>query len=77
MKQIKLTPKQKEIITAMREKDLVFTKDSSLTRFTFKGKTVQFEKALDLMRFGLMKVKYNVRGTTVYELTELGKTINL
>lgn len=76
MKQIKLTPKQKEVILAMREMDNVFAFDKWLTKFKFKGETFRYDKGSQLAYYsGLMEKADKKKG--YYKLTELGKTIQL
>lgn len=76
---IKLTPKQKEVIKSLREKPDVFRWIGMPTcKFYLFGKTFRYDLADDLRTKGLI-IGRKTDGylNTYYELTELGKTIEL
>lgn len=73
---IKLTPKEREIILTMRERNNVFKWLAGSTKFTFLGKTVRYDSGCRVAyRSGLVERVDKKSG--YYKLTELGKTIDL
>lgn len=76
---MKLSEKQKEVIKEMRERQEVFSwVEIPACKFKFRGKTFRYDMGCDLQ---IKKLIQPARGNNAfsyfYQLTELGKTIEL
>lgn len=79
MTKIKLSPKQKEVVKALKENTGVLKWiGTPICKFTFKGKTLRYDTAIDLKRRGIIK-RDATSGYIDYshQLTELGQSIEL
>lgn len=75
---IPLTPKQKQIISELsNNKGLLVFYGTPIVKYKFKGKTIPFEMGLDLIRKGVVQKWKEERGNRWYEVSQLGKSINL
>lgn len=75
---IKLSDKQKEIILALRNGNGKFCYHKWSTKFTFNGKTVRYDIASKLAYYSKLVEPIDRKATNkYYQLTELGKSINI
>lgn len=76
---IHLTPKQKEVILAMREKEHILGWDQLYAKFYYNGKTFRYDLANGLQNMNLIEKNplSKPRSSYSFTLPPLGRTIQL